>query len=345
MQKTLKEIANYLGGDVQGNGNVLIKGISGIKEAQEGDITFVANVKYFSLIEKTNATAIIVPKEVEALGRNLVLVDNPSWAFAKIASLIVGEQGHHVQGIHPTAIIASDAKIGKNVRIGAYTVIEPKAVIGDETIIYSNCFIGHETMLGTKCLIYPNVVIRERLTIGSNVIVHSGTVIGADGFGFADVEGVHHKIPQVGTVIIEDDVEIGANVTIDRARFDKTFIGKGTKIDNLVQVAHNVIIGRNCIIVSQTGISGSVEVKDGAILAGQSGIAGHLTIGEGAIVAAQAGVTKSIPPKTMVSGYPAKPHDMAKRVNAALQRLPDYVKTINDLKHRIEALEEKLKGK
>ena len=344
MKKTLKEIASYVGGNVQGDENVVVKGISGIKEAQEGDITFVANVKYFSLIEKTNATAVIAPREVKAPGRNLILVDNPSLAFAQVASLVVGEQGHHVQGIHPTAIIAQDAKIGKNVRIGAYTVIEAKAVIGDETIIYSNCFIGHETILGTKCLIYPNVVIRERLTIGNNVIVHSGTVIGADGFGFADVEGVHHKIPQIGTVIIEDDVEIGANVTIDRARFEKTFIGKGTKIDNLVQVAHNVIIGRNCIIVAQTGISGSVDVKDGAILAGQSGIAGHLTIGEGAIVAAQAGVTKSVPPKTMVSGYPAKPHETAKKVNAALQRLPDYVKKINDLKHRIEVLEEKLKG-
>lgn len=343
MQKTLNEIAAYLGGNIQGNGNVIIKGISGIKEAREGDITFVANIKYFPLIEKTNATAIIAPKDVKAPDRNLVLVDNPSLAFAKIASLIVGEQGHCLEGIHPTAIIASDAKIGKNVRIGAYTVIESKAVIGDDTIIYSNCFIGHETHLGVKCLIYPNVVIRERLTIGKNVIIHSGTVIGADGFGFADVEGVHHKIPQVGTVIIEDDVEIGANVTIDRARFDKTFIGQGTKIDNLVQIAHNVIIGRNCIIVAQTGISGSVEVKDGAILAGQSGIAGHLTIGEGAVVGAQAGVTKSIPPKTMVSGYPAKPHETAKKVNAALQRLPEYVKVINDLKRRIEALEEEIK--
>ncbi|MCX5681607.1 MAG: UDP-3-O-(3-hydroxymyristoyl)glucosamine N-acyltransferase [Candidatus Omnitrophica bacterium] len=344
MQKTLKEIAQYLGGEVQGDGNVVINGISGIKEARTGDITFVANIKYLPLIENTNATAIITPRDINAPGRNLILVDNPSFAFAQIASLVIGEQGHQVQGIHPTAIIAPDTKIGKNVCIGAYTVIESKAVIGDDAIIYSNCFIGHETVLGEKCLIYPNVVIRERLKIGSNVIVHSGTVIGSDGFGFTDVEGIHHKIPQVGTVIIEDDVEIGANVTIDRARFDKTFIGKGTKIDNLVQIAHNVIIGRNCIIVSQTGISGSVEVKDGAILAGQSGIAGHLTIGEGAIVAAQAGVTKSVQPKTMVSGYPAKPHEIAKKVNAALQRLPEYVKTINDLKHKVEALEEKLKG-
>lgn len=345
MQKKLRDIAQHLNGQVQGDKDVVITGISGIKEAQPGDITFVANVKYFPLIETTKASAIIAPKEIKAPGKNLVLVDNPSLAFAKIAAFVLGEQKHFVKGVHPTAIVASDAKIGKNVAIGAYTVVESKAVIGDDTIIYNGCFVGHETVVGTHSLIYPNVVIRERITIGERAIIHSGTVIGSDGFGFAEVEGIHHKIPQVGTVVIEDDVEIGANVAIDRARFDKTFIGQGTKIDNLVQIAHNVVIGRNCIIVSQAGISGSVEIKDGAILAGQAGIAGHLTIGEGAVVAAQAGVTKSIPAHTFVSGYPAKPHDRAKKVNAALQRLPEYIKTINELKSKIAVLEEKLKKK
>jgi len=345
MQKKLHDIAQYLHGQVQGDEDVVITGISGIKEAREGDITFVANVKYFSLIESTKASAIIAPRDTKAAGKNLVLVDNPSLAFAKIASFVLGEQEHQIKGIHPTVIIAKDAIIGKNVAIGAYTVIEPKAVIGDDTVIYSGCFIGHETSVGSQSLIYPNVTIRERITVGRRAIIHSGTVIGSDGFGFAAIEGVHHKIPQVGTVIIEDDVEIGANVTIDRARFDKTFIGQGTKIDNLVQIAHNVVIGRNCIIVSQAGISGSVEIKDGAILAGQAGIAGHLTIGEGAVVAAQAGVTKSVPAHVFVSGYPAKPHDKAKKVNAALQRLPEYIKTINELKSKVAALEERLKNK
>ncbi|HOD11815.1 MAG TPA: UDP-3-O-(3-hydroxymyristoyl)glucosamine N-acyltransferase [Candidatus Omnitrophota bacterium] len=342
MQKTIREIAQYLSGKVQGDEHVVIRGISGIKEACEGDITFVANAKYFPLIEVTKASAIIAPSVLSAVGKNLIIVDNPSLAFAKIVSYVLGEQEHCVKGIHPTAVIAPDAKIGKNVHIGAYAVIENKAVIGDETIIYSGCFIGHETVIGQKCLLYPNVVIRERVSIGCKVIIHSGTVIGADGFGFANVEGVHYKIPQVGTVVVEDDVEIGANVTVDRARFDKTFIGQGTKIDNLVQIAHNVIIGRHCIIVAQAGISGSVEIKDGAILAGQSGIAGHLTIGEGAVVAAQAGVTKSVPAKTFVSGYPAKPHEKAKKVNAALQRLPEYVKTIQELKQKIILLEKKV---
>ncbi len=297
------------------------------------------------MIEATKALAVIGPNGTKASGKSLVLVENPSLAFAEVVSFVLGEQEHQVKGIHPTAIIASDARIGKNVAIGAYTVIESKAVIGDDTIIYHGCFIGHETVIGARSLVYPNVVVRERITIGQRAIIHSGTVIGSDGFGFAEVEGVHHKIPQVGTVVIEDDVEIGANVAIDRARFDKTFIGQGTKIDNLVQIAHNVTIGRNCIIVSQAGISGSVDIKDGAVLAGQAGIAGHLTIGEGAVVAAQAGVTKSIPAHTFVSGYPAKPHERAKKVNAALQRLPEYIKTINELKARVAVLEEKVKNK
>ncbi len=343
MHKKLWEIAAHLKGQVQGDDNIVITGISGIKEAGPGDITFVANAKYFPLVESTKASAIIVPRDIGASARNFILVDNPSLAFAQIAAFVLGEQEHQLKGIHPTAVIAQDVSIGTNVRIGAHTVIEGKAVIGDDTVIYSGCFVGHETSIGSKCLVYPNVTIRERLSIGHRVIIHSGTVIGSDGFGFAQVEGVHHKIPQVGTVVIEDDVEIGANVTIDRARFDKTVIGQGTKIDNLVQIAHNVVIGRHCIIVAQTGISGSVEIKEGAILAGQSGIAGHLTIGEGAIVGAQAGVTKSVAAKTFVSGYPAKPHEKAKKVNAALQRLPEQIKTINALKAKVAMLEERLK--
>jgi UDP-3-O-[3-hydroxymyristoyl] glucosamine N-acyltransferase len=344
MQKKLQEIAQYLHGKVEGDGDIIITGISGIKEARQGDITFVANLKYFPLIETTKASAIIAPCDVKVSGKNFVLVENPSLAFAKIASFVLGEQEHQIQGIHPTAVIAKDAKLGARVSVGAYTVIESKAIIGDDTVIYSGCFIGHDTSVGEKSLIYPNVVIRERIVIGKSVIIHSGTVIGSDGFGFAEVEGVHHKIPQIGIVVIEDNVEIGANVTIARARFDKTFIGQGTKIDNLVQIAHNVVIGRNCIIISQVGVSGSVQINDGAILAGQAGIAGHLTIGEGAVVAAQAGVTKSVPAKTFVSGYPAKPHDKAKKVNAALQRLPEYIKMIHELKMKVANLEERIKS-
>jgi len=210
------------------------------------------------------------------------------------------------------------------------------------SVIYSGCYIGRNVCIGKNCLIYPHVTIRERVEIGNRVIIHSGAVIGSDGFGFAMVRGVQKKILQIGIVLIEDDVEIGANVTIDRARFDKTIIGQGTKVDNLVQIAHNVITGENCIIVAQAGISGSTVLGDGVILAGQAGLVGHIHIGDKAIIAAQAGVTKSVSPGIKVSGYPAKPHEIARRVNACVQNLPNLYKKIKALEDKIIELENKI---
>jgi UDP-3-O-[3-hydroxymyristoyl] glucosamine N-acyltransferase len=218
-------------------------------------------------------------------------------------------------------------------------VIEDNVLIGDNSVIYSSCFIGSYTCIGSDTLIYPNVSIRERLFIGSRVVIHSGTVIGSDGFGFANIEGLNQRIPQIGTVVIEDDVEIGSNVTIDRARFDKTVIGRGTKIDNLVQIAHNVVVGENTIIIAQAGISGSTTIGKNVTIAGQAGLVGHINIGDGAVLAAQAGVTKSVPANTVVSGYPAKPHEVAKQVNACVQSLPRLYNTVAELKKKIEELE------
>jgi UDP-3-O-[3-hydroxymyristoyl] glucosamine N-acyltransferase len=345
MKLTLKEISEFIGGELIGDPNIIITGISGIKEAKEGDITFLANPKYFPLTRSTKASAIITSPDVVNSTKPIIRTENPSLAFAKVVGLVAPNNIRHPKGIHPTAIIAKSAKIGKNVAVGPYTIIEDNVEIGNNTIIYGGCYIGHHTQIGEECLVYPNVSVRERIEIGSKVIIHSGAVIGSDGFGFATVKGVQEKIPQIGTVVIEDDVEIGANVTIDRARFDKTIIGKGTKIDNLVQIAHNVIIGKNCIIVAQTGISGSTNLGEGVILAGQAGVVGHITIGDGAIVAAQAGVTKSVPARTKVSGYPAKPHDVAKRVNACVQRLPQMYKKIKELEAKIAKLQERLKEK
>ncbi len=342
MHKTLREIAALIDGEIVGDRNIVITGFCGIKEAQEGDLTFLANSKYFPLAQKTKASAIITQRGMDIPQKTIIRTDNPSLAFANMLFKFVTQATSFRKGIHKTAIIADDAKIGKDVSIGPYIVIESKAKIGARTTIYSGCFVGHDTTIGEDCLIYPQVMVRERIAIGNRVIIHSGTVIGSDGFGFVNVEGAHKKIPQIGTVIIEDDVEIGANVTIDRARFDKTFIGRGTKIDNLVQIAHNVVIGENCIIVAQVGISGSTEIKKGATLAGQVGVVGHLTIGEGAIVASQSGVSKSIPPHTTVWGYPAKPISLAKRINAATQRLPLYVEKIRELEKRVEELEKRL---
>ncbi len=345
MNKTLKEIARLVDGKVVGNGDILITGASGIKEACEGDITFLANPKYMPLMDKTRAAAIITSSDAQKTNKPIILTENPSLAFAKIISMIIPDDSGHPHGIDYTVVMGKNITLGKDVAVGPYVVIGDNVTIGDNTIIYAGCFIGHHTKIGSQTLIYAHVSIRERISIGSRVIIHSGTVIGSDGFGFATIKGLHHKIPQVGTVEIGDDVEIGANVTIDRARFDKTVIGRGTKIDNLVQIAHNVIIGENSLIVAQVGISGSTIIGDNVTLAGQAGLVGHITVGNNAIVTAQSGVSKSIPADTMVSGYPARPFMTTQRVNASLQNLPKLFLLVKELKKKIEELEAKLENK
>lgn len=341
MKKTLKEIADFIDGELIGDPDIIITGISGIKEACEGDITFVANSKYFSLIEKTRASAIVTSRDTINTPKPIIRTDNPSLAFAKMVSIFAPCEPRHPEGIHSSAILGKDILLGKDVAIGPYAVIEDKVAIGDRTIIYAGCYIGYNTKIGNDTLIYPHVSIRENITIGKRAIIHSGTVIGSDGFGFVTIKGLHHKIPQIGTVVIGDDVEIGANVTIDRARFDKTIIGNGIKIDNLVQIAHNVVIGDNSVIVAQAGISGSTIIGKGVTLAGQAGLVGHITVGDGAVIAAQAGVTKSVPENTVVSGYPAKPHDLAKRINACIQNLPRLYNALKELEKKVEELEKK----
>lgn len=344
MHKTLRELSVIVGGEVAGDDSIIITGVSGIREAKEGDITFVANPKYAHLIQETHASAIITSRDVTCAPKPIIRTDNPSLAFAKIVSLISLHQTKHPKGIHPSVILGKDVVLGRDISIGPYTVIGDNVSIGGKTIIYNGCFIGHDSKIGSDSLIYAHVSIRERVVIGNRVVIHCGAVIGSDGFGFLDIDGLHQRIPQAGTVVIEDDVEIGANVTVDRARFDKTLIGRGTKIDNLVQIAHNVVTGENCIIVAQAGLSGSTTLGKNVTLAGQAGISGHLNIGDGATVAAQAGVTKSIPPNTLVSGYPAKPHHTAKKINACVQNLPRLYNSISQLKKRIEELESKLNG-
>jgi len=338
IEKTLAELAQAVGGEVRGDDSLVIRGVSGIKEAKEGDIAFVANSKYFSLISSTGASAIITSREVSDALKPIIKTDNPSLAFAKIVSLFSSEEVTLPNGVHSSAVIGENVSLGKNVAIQAFCVIEDNASIGDNSILYAGAYVGQYARIGNDCILHPHVSIREKITIGNRVVVHNGTVVGSDGFGFAKVKGMHHKIPQIGTVVVEDDVEIGANVTIDRARFDKTIIGKGTKIDNLVQIAHNVIIGENSIVVAQAGISGSTVVERNVTVAGQAGLVGHITIGEGAVIAAQAGVTKSVPPNTCVSGYPAKPHHVAKRVNAHVQKLPEMFKKISDLEKKIDGV-------
>jgi len=345
LHKTLSEIAKLIDGKVIGNGDTLITGVSGIKEAQEGDITFLANPKYSSLMDKTRAAAIITSNDTQKCVKPVILTENPSLAFAKIISMFMPDDAGHPQGIDYTVVMGKNVTLGKDVVIGPYVVIGDNVFIGDNTIIYAGCFIGHNTKIGNQTLIYPHVSIREHISIGNRVIIHAGTVIGSDGFGFVTIKGAHHKIPQVGTVEIADDVEIGANVTIDRARFDKTVIGRGTKIDNLVQIAHNVVIGENALIVAQVGVAGSVVIGNNVTLAGQAGLVGHITIGDNVIVTGQSGVAKSVPADTMVSGYPARPFMTTQRVNASLQNLPKLLDLVRELKKKVEELEARLNKK
>ncbi len=339
MEITLRELANIVGGDLSGDGSVLVRGVAGIKEAREGDITFLANPRYSKFLETTEAAAVIAPPGTDSSHRPLILSDNPYLTFVKAVEFFVPNKNNYPRTVHPAAVVAPTAEIGVGVHIGACTVIEEGARIGDGTVVLAGTYIGRDTELGKECLIYPNVTIREEIKIGNRVIVHSGAIIGSDGFGFAKDGEIYRKIPQIGSVLIEDDVEIGANVTIDRATTGTTVVGRGTKIDNLVQIAHNVVISENCILVAQVGIGGSTELGKGVSMAGQAGAVGHIKIGDGAVVAAQAGVTKSVPPQTMVSGYPAREHGQAKKIYASLQKLPELVKRIADLTERITKLE------
>ncbi len=344
MQKTLAEIAAIVHGDVVGDPRTVVTGVSSLKEAQEGDLTFLANLRYVSLLEKTAASAVITPRDVMRASKPIIRTDHPSLAFAQAMEALLPPTTKHPQGIHPTAIVSPRARVGHEVAIGAYAVIEDDATIGEGAVLYAGVYVGHGTRIGAGTLLYPHVMIREGVTIGQQCIIHSGTVIGSDGFGFETVDGVHHKISQTGTVLIEDDVEIGANCTIDRARFGVTRIGRGTKMDNLVHIAHNVTVGPHSLLVAQVGISGSTTLGHHVTLAGQVGVVGHITIGDHAAAGAQSGVTKSIPAGEAWWGFPARRMDEAKKAYACMHLLPKLFKRVDALAKQVEALEKRSHG-
>ncbi len=339
MQKKLSEIASLVDGKLFGDGSIIVDGVNGIEQASKSEITFLANSKYTSFLNNTKAACVItsfeVPKEFKI---PYILVNDASLGFIKVVSLFKPEDKKCSFGISDKADIAENVKLGKNVSVGSFTVVEDGVRIGDNCVIYPNCFIGKNTTLDSDCLIYSNVTIRENITIGKRVIIQSAVVIGSDGFGFVKVNGKYQKIPQIGTVVIEDDVEIGAGTTIDRARFDKTLIGQGTKIDNLVQIAHNVTIGKNCIIVAQVGISGSTKIADNVTIAGQAGIAGHLNIGNNVLIYAKSGVTKDIKDNQQVSDYPAKDHALARKLRVYINKLPELNEELKRLKESLKRL-------
>ena len=285
------------GGELLGNPEQVITGAASLAEATAGEVTFFANPKYMPLLRKTRATAVFVPADFqEAIEPAQLRVANPAKAFEQVVLKLAPEPIRFAPGVHPTAVVAPDAKLGARVSIQPHAVIESGAAIGDDTVIGANSYVGHQTTIGPGCMIYPHVTIRERAIIGARVVLHSGVVIGADGFGFEVAAGKRQKVPQIGIVQIDDDVEIGANTTIDRARFGRTWIKEGAKIDNLVQIAHNVVIGRHSVIAAQTGIAGSSRVGDYVMMGGKVGVTSHVEIGDRNMIGASTGVSKDLPP-------------------------------------------------
>ena len=335
MSLTLKQLAHQSGGEIIGDSTLKIIGAASLGEATPGEISFFTDRKYIGLLRKPRASAIFVPQDfAEPINAAQIRVSNPTKAFEQVVLKLAPKPIAFAAGIHPTAVVDPTAKIGKGNSIQPHAVIESGTVIGDNTVIGAGSYVGHESMIGASCLIYPNVTIRERTRIGARVVIHSGAVIGADGFGFELVEGRYQKIPQVGIVQIDDDAEIGANTTIDRARFGRTWIQEGVKIDNLVQIAHNVVIGKNTVIAAQTGIAGSVHIGQRVLIGGQVGIIGHIEIGDTTAIGAQSGISKNISGGAWWAS-PAVPLAEAKQQIAWVRRLGKLIARVKEIEKKL----------
>ena len=333
MPFTTAEIAKQLSGEAFGDSNAVLTGFATADQAKPGDLTFAENEEFFARAEASAATAIIADQRFCSARKILIRVPNARIAFAKALALFFPEPAKPA-GIHPQSVVAASASVDPTAHIGPHCTVGERVKIGAHCVLQAGNFIGDDATLGDETILFPNVKIYPRTEIGRRVRIHAGTTIGSDGYGYVLDGGVHRKVPQIGNVIIGDDVEIGANVTIDRGALGPTVIGKGTKIDNLVQIAHNVEIGEHCIIISQVGIAGSSKLGNYVVLAGQAGIGGHLKIGHQAVVGAQCGVMTDIPDKTTWLGSPAQPDRQFKRQVIALQRLPDLLKRIAEFERK-----------
>lgn len=316
----LGEIVDFVGGHHVGDRNLRITAVAPLAEAREEQLSFLSNRKYAAQLAQTKAGAILVPQNLEGEDERWIRVDDPYFAIARIMTRWFSMRPMP-KGVSPKASIAPSARLGANVAVGPFTTIGDSVVIGNNVTIFQNVSIEAGSTLGDDSIIYPNVVIYDGTRIGRRCVIHAGVIIGSDGYGFATHDGRHHKIPQIGVVRIEDDVEIGAGTTIDRAALGETVIGEGTKIDNLVQIGHNVKIGKHCLLVSQVGVAGSTELGDHVFVAGQSGFSGHLKIGHRVQVAAKSAVLEDVPDDTKVMGSPAMPFNEFARRHAALKRL------------------------
>jgi UDP-3-O-[3-hydroxymyristoyl] glucosamine N-acyltransferase len=332
---TLKALADHSDGELVGDPTLKITGAASLGEATQGEISFFANRKYVGLLRKTRASAVFVsPDFAEPINAAQIRVSNPTKAFEQVVLKFAPKPITFAAGIHSSAVVDASVQIGERVSIQPLAVIEAGARIGNDTIIGAGSYIGHDTVIGSACHIYPRVTIRERSKIGSRVIIHSGAVIGADGFGFEMVDGQQQKVPQLGVVQIDDDVEIGANTTVDRARFGRTWIHQGVKIDNLVQIAHNVVIGMNSVIAAQTGISGSVRIGNHVMIGGQVGIIGHIEIADGTAIGAQSGISKNIYGGSWWAS-PAVPLAEAKRQIAWVRRLGNLFARMKEIEKKL----------
>jgi UDP-3-O-[3-hydroxymyristoyl] glucosamine N-acyltransferase len=339
----LRELAERLECQLEGDGEIEIRRVTGIEQAQAGDLTFIANPKYHQHLATTRASAVILSTSESSEGTSASLLRSakPYLAFAKAVGFLT-HSTPPPRGIDRLSAVASTAQLGVDVSIGAFVVVGEGAVVGARTHVFPHAVIGPGAVIGDDCIVHAHVSIRERVRIGHRVIVQDGAVIGSDGFGFVrQSDGTHLKIPQHGDVLIEDDVEIGANTTIDRPAVGETRIGAGTKIDNLVQIAHGVVVGRRVLFAAQVGIAGSTTIEDDVVLAGQVGVAGHVRIGKGVVATAQTGVPNSVDAGTMISGYPAIPNRDWLKASAIFRQLPALKKRVAELEDRLAELEAK----
>ncbi len=341
MEMTLKEIARILGGTVIGRDDVVIKNIMSIEDANEGDLTFIANKKYLKKMKLTQASAILAPPQTVAEGKNLIIVADPYTSMGKLLMIFFPAKHDH-KGISKDAYIEEGAIVSPEAHVFPAAFISRGAKIDKGAVIYPGVYIGRNASIGENSVIYANVTVYHSCIIGNRVILHSGVVIGADGFGFANPGRDNNKIPQVGFVQIDDDVEIGANSTIDRATMGKTWIQRNVKIDNLVQIAHNVVIGENSVITSQVGISGSTKLGKSVIVGGQVGMAGHIKIGDNVMIAATASIHKNIKSGQVVAGSPHTSHKEWLKIEACRLRLPRMRETLEELVKKVEYLQEKI---
>jgi UDP-3-O-[3-hydroxymyristoyl] glucosamine N-acyltransferase len=338
----LKKIAQLVGGKVIGDDRLDITGIDSLDSAGPGAISFFADRRYRESLSKTNASAIMVREETDLFKGSQVVVPNPELAYVRVAGLFA-RPVPLFKGISDRANIHESSRLGNNVSVYPYAYIGKAAVIGDDVVLFAGVFIGDRVKIGNRTVVYPNVSVLEDCIIGNNVIIHAGTVIGSDGFGFVQDGTTSVKIPQIGIVQIDDDVEIGANNSIDRAALGKTWIKKGVKTDNLVHVAHNVVIGEGTLVVAQAGISGSVHIGRQVIIGGQVGISDHVDIGDNAMIGSQSGIAKSVLSGEVVSGTPSMPHRLWLKTSGLIKKLPRFSERLRHLEKKLDELDKKLK--